>query len=74
MRRNSWAHVKLTELTLPEITPADREARQKWVDAKARQLEGVGVDAPKARRQAAGLFDKENPWYKEGNSRGKQWV
>lgn len=48
--------------------------RKAYIDRKVAQFLRDGVPMAKAKRQAAALFDKEHPWFKDGSSRGKQWV
>lgn len=54
-----------------EITKEDRERRQTWIDVRVAKLVREGIEEKKAKRRAADQFKKENPWYREGSSRGK---
>ena len=37
-------------------------------------LVNTGMTLVKAKRRAAEMFDEENPWFKEGSTRGKVYV
>ena len=54
-----------------EITKADREERKQWVDEEIQRLVDSGLTKTKAGSKAAERWLAENPWWKEGSTRGK---
>ncbi|BEI99116.1 hypothetical protein CcaverHIS631_0401590 [Cutaneotrichosporon cavernicola] len=57
---------------LRELTKEDHEWRKEWIDELVTQFVGQGLEEKKAKRRAADQFKKQNPWYRAGNTRGKQ--
>ncbi|WWD17810.1 hypothetical protein CI109_102252 [Kwoniella shandongensis] len=53
------------------ITKEDREARKAYMDDRTQLLLSHGVAITKAKKRAAEMFDEENPWWKEGSTRGR---
>ncbi|WVQ85288.1 hypothetical protein IAT38_007453 [Cryptococcus sp. DSM 104549] len=53
------------------ITKEDRQMRKAYVDDKTQLLQRNGMAITKAKKRAAEMFEEENPWWKEGSSRGK---
>ena len=54
-----------------EITKADREEREQWIDKESQRLVNGGTTQAKAKRKAGERWVEENPWWKEGSTRGR---
>ncbi|TXT12648.1 uncharacterized protein COLE_03058 [Cutaneotrichosporon oleaginosum] len=55
-----------------ELTKEDHELRKAWIEARVEALVRQGVEVKKARRRAVDAFNKANPRYRAGSTRGKQ--
>jgi hypothetical protein len=53
------------------ITKDDRLQRKKWIDERTRELVAGGVAERVAKTHAGKYFAEQNPWWKEGSTRGK---
>lgn len=62
----------LTGADLPEITAEDQKNRKTDIERRTQELVASGVEIKKAKRQATTAFDKANPAFTEGKSRGKR--
>ncbi|EIW72788.1 hypothetical protein TREMEDRAFT_58958 [Tremella mesenterica DSM 1558] len=54
-----------------EITAEDRERRKSAIEEEQKRLVKTGLAVTTAKRRAAETWDRRNPWFKEGNTRGK---
>lgn len=55
-----------------EVTKQDRENRKAAIDDEVERLNSEGMAKTRAKTVAAELWDRRNPWFKEGNTRGKK--
>ncbi|OWZ61386.1 hypothetical protein AYX15_06394 [Cryptococcus neoformans] len=53
------------------ITKQDREERKAFVDDKIQMLTRGGMPLTRARKQAGEMWEQENPWWAESNTRSK---
>ncbi|KIR37171.1 hypothetical protein I352_00483 [Cryptococcus deuterogattii MMRL2647] len=53
------------------ITKQDREERKAFVDDKIQMLTRGGMPLTRARKQAGEMWEQENPWWTDSNSRSK---
>lgn len=53
------------------ITKQDREKRKAFVDDKIQMLTRGGMPLTRARKQAGEMWEQENPWWAESNTRSK---
>lgn len=53
------------------ITKQDREERKAFVDDKIQMLTRGGMPLARARKQAGEMWEQENPWWAESNTRSK---
>ena len=55
-----------------EITKQDREDRKAAIDVEVERLISAGMTKTRAKTVAGEMWDKRNPWFKAGNTRGKK--
>ncbi|WVW82392.1 hypothetical protein I302_104399 [Kwoniella bestiolae CBS 10118] len=54
-----------------QITREDREQRKSYLDDMTQVFLDQGMSQTKARKRAGEMWEEDNPWWKEGSTRGK---
>ncbi|KAK6905792.1 hypothetical protein I203_106623 [Kwoniella mangroviensis CBS 8507] len=54
-----------------QITKEDREQRRSYIDDMTQVLLDQGLSMTKAKKRAGEMWEEDNPWWKEGSTRGK---
>ncbi|WVQ62109.1 uncharacterized protein L199_000247 [Kwoniella botswanensis] len=54
-----------------QITKEDREQHKSYVDDMTQVLLEQGLSMNKAKKRAGEMWEEDNPWWKEGSTRGK---